>query len=375
MSTKFSIVTSAADGCGKPSSIRSMDNLPSRDHKGAEYKESFMLSNRSSISRGFSPATAALMAVIASLGIAAYGSIAGATSISMTPVAATGWNQKIIVENTAVLNGTDGAGLIGAAPGTADSGYAGYITVTQDGGIYNGAAYYQQGLAGSPSGTGLPTSGSFVSKADGTTTFQFQPYNADNVLFLSDNIPSSSPRPTGTLTLTNPSQFNELAVLAITGSATAFSTGAVTLNLTDPSGNSVAVTTDYAAPDWFSGGMTVTPDGNATGIAISGFNRINNVQNGTFDTAYLNNQPVFYQTTLDLANLTGTINGTMQSGLNLTGDTLNSLFFNDAAQPNSSGSTGIYAISGSAIPEPAVLALFAASGLALLVIQRRRGRA
>ncbi len=35
MSNKSSIVTSAADGCGKPSSIRPMDNLPSRDHKGA----------------------------------------------------------------------------------------------------------------------------------------------------------------------------------------------------------------------------------------------------------------------------------------------------------------------------------------------------
>ena len=312
------------------------------------------------------------LAVAAAASLSMWAGIAVASPSAMSPIAATGWDQKIIVENTAVLNGTDGAGLIGAAPGTADSGYAGYVTVTQDGGIYNGAAYYQQGLKGAPSGTGLPVSGSFVSKADSTTTFQFQPYNADNVLFLSDNIPSSSPRPTGTLALTHPSPFNELALLASTGSATAFSTGAVTLNLTDPSGNSVAVTTDYAAPDWFSSGMTVTPDGNATGIAISGFNRISNVQNGSFDTAYLNNQPAFYQTTLDLANLTGNLNGTVQSGLNLTGDTLNSLFFNDAAQPNSSGSTGIYAISGTAVPEPASLALFALGGLALLAMRRRR---
>ena len=44
MNTQLNIVTSAADGCGQPLSIRSMDHLPSRDHKGAEYKESFMLS-------------------------------------------------------------------------------------------------------------------------------------------------------------------------------------------------------------------------------------------------------------------------------------------------------------------------------------------
>ena len=59
MRNKSSIVTSAADGCGKPSSIRTMDKSPSRDHKGAEYKESFMLSNCLSISRGCSLAVAA----------------------------------------------------------------------------------------------------------------------------------------------------------------------------------------------------------------------------------------------------------------------------------------------------------------------------
>ena len=65
MRNKSSIVTSAADGCGNPSSIRPMGNLPSRNHKGAEYKESFMFSNRSTISRGCSIATAEIAAVAA----------------------------------------------------------------------------------------------------------------------------------------------------------------------------------------------------------------------------------------------------------------------------------------------------------------------
>ncbi len=69
MRNKISIVTSAADGCGNPSSIRTMDHLPSRDHKGAEYKESFMLSNRSSVSRSSVLAIAALAAV-ACIGLA-----------------------------------------------------------------------------------------------------------------------------------------------------------------------------------------------------------------------------------------------------------------------------------------------------------------
>ncbi|MGC9259063.1 MAG: GLEYA domain-containing protein [Phycisphaerae bacterium] len=60
MSTKFSIVTSAADGCGKPSSIRPMDNSHSSN---MERKESFMFSGRSSISRGFSLAAVAAATV------------------------------------------------------------------------------------------------------------------------------------------------------------------------------------------------------------------------------------------------------------------------------------------------------------------------
>ena len=60
--SKTSIVTSAEDGCGTPSSVRPMDNLPSRDHKGAEYKESFMFSNRSPVSHGSSLAAKAVVA-------------------------------------------------------------------------------------------------------------------------------------------------------------------------------------------------------------------------------------------------------------------------------------------------------------------------
>ena len=62
MNTKSSIVTSAADGCGKPSSIRSMDKS---DRSIMEQKESFMFSNRSSFSRGCSLAAVAAVAVIA----------------------------------------------------------------------------------------------------------------------------------------------------------------------------------------------------------------------------------------------------------------------------------------------------------------------
>ncbi len=59
MNTKPSIVTSAADGYGKPLSIRSMDN----SHRSQrEQKESFVLSNHLSISRGCFLAVMALTA-------------------------------------------------------------------------------------------------------------------------------------------------------------------------------------------------------------------------------------------------------------------------------------------------------------------------
>ena len=75
MRNKSSIVTSAADCCGTRSSIRPMDHLPSRDHKGAEYKKSFMFSKffKGSGSRGSSVVarTAIAGAVVAMTGLLA----------------------------------------------------------------------------------------------------------------------------------------------------------------------------------------------------------------------------------------------------------------------------------------------------------------
>ncbi|MDA8376420.1 MAG: PEP-CTERM sorting domain-containing protein [Planctomycetia bacterium] len=74
MSTKFSSVTSAADGCGKPSSVRLMDSSHSSN---MERKESLMYSNRSSvISRGGCIAAMALA-------VAAVAGLAGTASANM----------------------------------------------------------------------------------------------------------------------------------------------------------------------------------------------------------------------------------------------------------------------------------------------------
>ncbi len=110
MNTKSKIVTSAADGCGKPSSIRPMDNLPSRDHKGAEYKESFMFSNRSTISRGCSLA-AATLAAVACIGLAS------------TASASTIYSDSFPGSSSATLNGTTPATDTTGATWTADTAW------------------------------------------------------------------------------------------------------------------------------------------------------------------------------------------------------------------------------------------------------------
>jgi hypothetical protein len=129
MSNKFNIVTSAADGCGKPSSIRTMDHLPSRDHKGAEYKESFMLSNRSSITHSCS-IVAAAFAAVACLGLT---STASASTIIYQDTFSGGSNSTTL--NGAVPTTDNGPSTTWTAntyPVWSDSGYTNY-TLDQSG--------------------------------------------------------------------------------------------------------------------------------------------------------------------------------------------------------------------------------------------------
>ncbi len=93
MNFKTSIVTSAADGCGKPSSIRTMDN----SHRSImARKESFMFFNRRSISRSCSFAAAALAAMVAV-------GLAGTASASVI------YSDNFPGSSTAALDGTSPA--------------------------------------------------------------------------------------------------------------------------------------------------------------------------------------------------------------------------------------------------------------------------
>ncbi len=128
--------------------------------------------------------------------LALAGAVWGGTACaSMIPLSLTGWNADVIAENNAAnpLAATDNQ--------------------------VNGYVWYESGAPGSSQG--LPVSETFVSAYNLNTTFQFQPYTAENAVING-----------ATLTLAAPSTFNSLAFLTSSYLGGTFS---VTLNFSDSS--------------------------------------------------------------------------------------------------------------------------------------------
>ncbi len=231
-----------------------------------------------------------------------------------SPIAATGWNRDVVVENTATAP-------FSAAASPFD--------------VPNNYGFYQAGL--SVGTRGLPAGGGFTSLVDGTTVFQFQPYTANNVLQL-----SASSSSVGTLALAPPGAYSSISILAAAANSGA-SQGNLVIHFADAT---VSPTLQFNNSDWF---FQPNP-------AIKGFGRIDLGSAGAEDNG--NDFPELYQTTLNLA------------GLGLASKAIVSIDFIDlSSDPRES--TGVFALSGTLVPEPGSVGLLVL-GAAALAIRRRK---
>jgi hypothetical protein len=184
----------------------------------------------------------------------------------------------------------------------------------------NNWCFYQAGLSGNSAagGTGgaqgLPPSGTVLSQVDGTT-FQLGPYGGNNVLLMGSTYASS-----GTLTFTAPQSYNSLAILAT--SANGGGNGTFVVNFANGARSPAFA---LNAQDWYN---------TITNAALQGFGRLRLGQSTLYTENPGWNNPNFYQTTLSLAAL----------GSNLP---IASITF---TKPGSSGSSGIFAVSGVVMP-------------------------
>ena len=218
---------------------------------------------------------------------------------NMTPIAVTGFNRDLIVENT--------------GSGPPYTSYAVELNPAE------GNAFYQHGL--SSYANGFPVSGLFTNSGDGTV-FQLQSYTANNALVMS----TATGITNGVLTMAAAATYSSIAVIANSASGDSVGTATMTLNFQD----GTTFTTNYYAPDWFNNNNP-----NLYTIALGGFDRVN-LTTGVLTTG--GNNPRFYETTFNLNTMLGATNKALAS-----------ITFGKATGSKTggvAGATAVYGVSG-----------------------------
>jgi hypothetical protein len=258
------------------------------------------------------------------IGFLSFSAMASIAASQGSPVALTGWHFDGIA-NGAPING--GAGDLPAIQGS--------TTGTLDG-IF---VYYQQGFRNGFPAVGLPANGVVNSAVDGTV-FQLQSYSANNMLLLGES-GSATRQNAEVLFMVTPRTFTSLQFL-VTGFNGSIPL-AVSLNFTTGSPTLFFPT----APDNFNGANP----------AIGGFGRVDRNNDGLFENTGTN--PRLYQInhTLSAADQIRTLQ-------NIT-------FVNLFSGAGTHHNVGVFAVSGSPVPEPATLLVVGAGALALLRRRRR----
>jgi hypothetical protein len=230
------------------------------------------------------------------------------------PMAVTGYNMDVVVENTAVGGNT-------STYADAFDPACGYLSNALQ--IPVPVCFYEAGLfvtndlnGGSVVPSGLPQNGLFTSLADNATTFQFGPYDSNNVLYL------TSASNSGSLYLNTPQACTSLSVLA--ASAQGGGQGALVIQFADGTASS-------AIP--FNAANYLTTDPPGPGAAITNFGLL--VTGNYVDFGSVNDQhyfPALYQTTIDLhsygydTNLITSVTFTMPGGAGATTNTVTGIF-------------------------------------------------
>jgi hypothetical protein len=243
------------------------------------------------------------------------------------PIAVTGFNMDVVVENTAVGGNTyNYADIFDPA--------CNFLTAPDP------VCFYEAGLTaidyfGGSAVLGLPQSGLITSLVDHATTFQFAPYGGSNVLYLTLASNAAS------LTFITPMACKSLSVLA--ASAQGGAAGTLVIHFADGTSSSAI---SFNAPNYLA---TNSP---GAGAAITNFGLLITGDYNEYGSIDINAYfPVLYQTSINLKSL----------GLNAK--PINSVTFTmpGGAGTTSSTVTGVFALSGTEAPLTNSPASFVAS--------------